>query len=70
MRARDVRAITFWIVSSLVLLLLVYIVSQSLIAAAALTVAYSVGLLTRPRMRRVLRRLRGETVDFSSYYYD
>jgi threonine/homoserine/homoserine lactone efflux protein len=70
MRARDVRAIAFWVTSSLVLLVGVYLLSGSVIAAVALTGAYNAWLLTRPRMRRVLRRLRGETVDFSGYYLD
>ncbi|MDB5417275.1 MAG: hypothetical protein JWP50_694, partial [Phenylobacterium sp.] len=46
------------------------LVSRSVIAAAALIAAYNAWLLTRPRMRRVFRRLRGETVDFSGYYLD
>ena len=70
MRARDVRAIAFWVASSLVILVGVYLATSSVIAAAALTAAYNAWLLTLPRMRRVLRRLRGETVDFSSYYLD
>lgn len=70
MRARDIRAIVFWLSSSLVLLVGVYLASQSVIAAAALTAAYNAWLLTRPRMRRVFRRLRGETADFSGYYLD
>lgn len=70
MRARDVRAIAFWLTSSLAILLGVYFGLQSVIAAVALTGAYNAWLLTRPRMRRVLRRMRGETVDFSGYYLD
>jgi threonine/homoserine/homoserine lactone efflux protein len=70
MRARDVRAIAFWLTSSLVVLAGVFLVFDSVIAAAALTGAYNAWLLTRPRMRRVFRRLRGETVDFSGYYLD
>jgi hypothetical protein len=70
MRPRDVRAIAFWLTTSLVLLAGVYVLTHSVIAAVALTAAYNCWLLTRPRMRRVFRRLRGETVDFSGYYYD
>jgi len=70
MRARDVRAIAFWLTSSLIILVGVYLASQSVIAAAALTAAYNAWLLTRPRMRRVFRRMRGETADFSGYYLD
>jgi threonine/homoserine/homoserine lactone efflux protein len=70
MRARDVRAIAFWLTSSLILLVGVFLGVHSVIAAVALTAAYNAWLLTRPRMRRVVRRLRGETVDFSGYYLD
>jgi len=71
MRARDVRAIAFWITSSLVLLVGVYVVTGGVIAAAAVTGAYNAWLLTRPRMRRVFRRMRGETTNgFSGYYMD
>ena len=70
MRPRDVRAIAFWLISSLALLVAVFIASHSVIAAAALVAAFNCWLLTRPRMKRVFKRLRGETVDFSSYYQD
>jgi len=70
LRPRDARAIAFWLTSSLVLLAGVYVLTHSVIAAVALVGAYNAWLLTRPRMRRVFRRLRGETVDFSGYYYD
>ena len=70
MRARDVRAIAFWLTSSLLILLGVYFAIRSVIAAVALTGAYNAWLLTRQRMRRVLRRMRGDTVDFSGYYLD
>jgi hypothetical protein len=70
LRPRDARAIAFWLVTSLVLLVVAYALARSVIVAAVLTVAYNCWLLTRPRMRRVFRRLRGETMDFSGYYYD
>lgn len=71
MRARDVRAIAFWIMSSLVLLIGVYFATRGVIAAVAVTGAYNAWLLTRPRMRRVFRRMRGETTSgFSGYYLD
>jgi uncharacterized protein involved in cysteine biosynthesis len=70
MRARDVRAIAFWITSSLVLLVAVFLATHGVIAAAALTAAYNAWLLTRPRMRRVFRRMRGEATGFSGYYID
>jgi hypothetical protein len=69
MRARDVRAIAFWIGTSLVLLAGVFVLSRSVLAAVALTGAWNLWLLTRPRMRRVLRRLRGDP-DYSGYFWD
>ena len=69
MRARDVRAITFWITTSLILLGLAYALTQSVIVAAALAAAWNAWLLTRPRARRVARRLRGD-VDWSGYDQD
>ena len=70
MRPRDVRAIIFCLASSAALFGMSWLGTHSLIAASALTAAYVVWLLTRPRMVRVLRRLRGETVDFNSYFQD
>ena len=70
MRARDVRAILFWITSSLVLLAMSFLATHGVIASAAVTGAYNAWLLTRPRMRRVFRRMRGETTGFSGYYLD
>ena len=70
MRSRDVRAIIFLLVTSAVVFGMSWLATHNLIAASALTGAYATWLLTRPRMRRVIRRLRGETVDFNSYYQD
>lgn len=70
LRPRDVRAILFWLATSLILLVATYLVSHGVIASAALVGAYNAWLLTRPRMRRVFKRLRGETVDFTSYFQD
>lgn len=70
MRSRDVRAIAFWVGSSLVLFAAMFFVSRGLIAPAAATGAYNAWLLTRPRMRRVFARLRGETLEFHGYYID
>lgn len=70
MRARDVRAITFWLGTSFVLLVGGYLASHSVIVAVAITGAWNAWLLTRARMRRVFRRLRGETTDFTGYYLD
>jgi hypothetical protein len=70
MRSRDVRAIIFLFATSLAVFGMSWLAAHKLIVACALTAAYDVWLLTRPRMRRVVRRLRGETVDFTSYYQD
>ena len=70
MRPRDVRAIVFWMASSLVLFTVVYVATRGVIAPAAATAAYNAWLLTRPRMRRVFARLRGETLEFHGYYID
>jgi len=67
MRARDVRAITFCIATTLVLMLGAMFVSRSLLVSLALTAAYDAWLLSRPRMIRVFRRLRGEP-DWSGYF--
>jgi len=67
MRARDVRAIVFWAASTAALLVAALLLSRSLLVAAGLAVAWSAFVLTRPRMRRVMRRLRGEP-DWSGYF--
>lgn len=67
MRARDARAIAFCAVSTILLALAVYVLTLNPLATAALTGAYAVWLLTRPRMQRVIRRLRGEP-DWSGYF--
>lgn len=69
MRARDVRAITFWIASSIVLVVASYALTRSVVVTVALLGAYNAWLLTRRRARRVLGRLRGD-VDWSGYYQD
>jgi hypothetical protein len=69
MRARDTRAIAFWIASSVILLFASYALSHNLIVTAALLGAYNAWLLTRRRARRVLARVRGD-VDWSGYYQD
>jgi hypothetical protein len=69
MRARDVRAIAFWIASSIVLVFGAYLLSRSVLVSAALVGAYNAWLLTRPRARRVVGRLRGD-IDWSGYYQD
>jgi hypothetical protein len=68
MRARDKRAIAFCVTSTIVLLAMTQAAFDNWIAATALAGAYAIWLLTRPRMIRVMRRMRGETVEKSSYY--
>ena len=67
MRARDVHAIGFCVVSLLVLLVGSLVLAHSLLISLALTAAYGALVLTRPRMLRVYRRLRGEP-DWSGYF--
>jgi len=67
-RPRDARAILFCITTTLVLLAASYLALRSVIISAALTAAWLAWVLTRPRMRRVARRLRGETDDWTGYY--
>lgn len=67
MRARDLRAIVFCVATTVVLLVVVYLLTRSYLATLALVAGYDVWLLTRPRMLRVLRRLRGAP-DWSGYF--
>ena len=69
MRARDLRAISFFLFSTAALLVVVRL-AAGWVPAVAVTLAYAVWLLTRPRMVRVMRRLRGETVDRSGYFWN
>lgn len=67
MRARDVRMIAFCVVSTLVVLAGSWLILHSLLVSLALTAAYAAWTLTRRRMIRVFRRLRGEP-DWSGYF--
>ena len=69
MRPRDLRAIAFCTVTIAGLGALSLLVSQSYLVAAGLTAAYAAFVLTRPRMLRVYRRLRGEP-DWGGYFKD
>lgn len=66
MRARDVRAIGFCLVSTLVLLVGSWVILGSLMISLALAAAWAAWAFTRPRMLRVYRRLGGEP-DWSGY---
>ena len=69
MRARDVRAIAFCSVTTVVLLAGAFLASGSYVVSLALAAAYAAWLLTRPRMQRVISRLRGDP-DWSGYFSD
>ncbi|MCR5874449.1 hypothetical protein LRS10_09875 [Phenylobacterium sp. J426] len=67
MRARDVRALAFCAVTTLLLLAGSYLVFQSALISLALGGAWLAFVLTRPRLQRVIRRLRGEP-DWNGYF--
>ena len=67
MRARDVRAIAFSVATTLGLFGGAALLTGNFLVSLALTAAYDAWLLTRPRMLRVLRRLRGEP-DWGGYF--
>jgi hypothetical protein len=69
MRPRDARAIGFCAVTIIGLATLSFALSQSYLVALGLTSAYAAFILTRPRMLRVYRRLRGEP-DWGGYFRD
>lgn len=67
MRPRDVRAIAFAIGSTILVLALSALLTRNSFASLGLGGAYAAIVLTRPRMLRVFRRLRGAP-DWSGYY--
>lgn len=67
MRARDVRALLFCFTSTALVLIVAYVVLHILLAAIGLAIAYLAVVMTRPRMIRVMRRVRGEP-DWSGYF--
>lgn len=67
MRARDVRAITFCIATTALVLVGALLIVESYIVSLALTIAYATWVGTRPRMLRVYGRLRGDP-DWSVYF--
>jgi hypothetical protein len=70
MRERDIQALAFCAVSTAALLAFLLLATRNLLTACALTAAYDAWLLTRPRMIRVFRRMRGEKLERGSYYKD
>lgn len=69
MRPRDARALAFCAVTILGLAATTFALSQSYVVALGLAGAYGAFILTRPRMLRVYRRLRGEP-DWGGYFKD
>jgi hypothetical protein len=69
MRPRDARAILFWIATSIVLFLAVEAAFHRWLLSLFAVAAYNAWLLSRPRMVRVFRRLRGERFERSDGYY-
>jgi hypothetical protein len=65
---RDLRAIVFFLLSTALVLTVASMVFHNWIVTAALVAAYESWLLTRARMIRVMRRLRGKSVERSSYF--
>ena len=69
MRPRDARALAFCAFTILALAAVSFALSQDYLVAGGLTMAYAAFILTRPRMLRVYRRLRGEP-DWGGYFKD
>jgi hypothetical protein len=69
MRARDARAIAFCVATTLAVLFVAYVLFGSDLVALALAAAWAIWLITRPRMQRVIRRLRRQP-DWSGYFRD
>ncbi len=71
LRRRDIHAIAFCVVTIPAVFLIVDAVAGSLIAGLIGGALYALWLLTRARMIRVIRRLRGETVGgWENYLHD
>ena len=69
MRPRDARAILFWIASTVVLVLAVQATLHNWMLTSIATATYNAWLLSRPRMIRTFRRLRGERLSRSGGYF-
>jgi hypothetical protein len=67
-RARDLRALSFCLISIPLLYAIAEAWSGDRLMSAAITAAYAAIILSRPRMIRVYRRLSGERIERSSYY--
>jgi len=69
MRPRDARAILFWIASTVVLVLAIQAMMHNWMLTSIAAAAYNAWLLSRPRMIRTFRRLRGERLSRSGGYF-
>jgi hypothetical protein len=69
MRLRDARAILFWIATSIALFVAVEAAFHRWVVSLLVVAAYNAWLLSRPRMVRVFRRLRGERLERSGGYF-
>lgn len=69
MRSRDARAILFWIATTLLLILALEAALHRWVLTGIAVAAYNAWLLSRPRMIRVFRRLRGERWERASSYF-
>jgi hypothetical protein len=67
MRPRDIRAIWFCVITTVIVLLGSAVLLSNVSASFALGAAYAVFIATRPRMQRVRRRLRGDS-NWGDYY--
>ncbi len=69
MRPRDARAILFWIATTLLLILAMEAAVHRWILTGLAAAAYNAWLLSRPRMIRLFRRLRGERWERTNGYF-
>jgi hypothetical protein len=71
MRSRDVHAILFWLATTITLILALQGAFHHWAFTAVAAAAYNAWLLSRPRMIRVFRRLRGERLErWGGYFID
>ncbi len=69
LRRRDVRAITFCAVTTVLMAVLVFMATRNSWVAVAATIAYALFLLSRPRVRRVVGRLQDRPT-WEGYHWD
>jgi hypothetical protein len=69
LRRRDVRAIAFCAVTTCLVAVVMFLLTHNSWASLALTGAYALFLLSRPRVRRVVGRLQ-ERPTWDGYHWD